>query len=109
MHKVGEVIDQKEKIIGGIMTLGQFAWICAGLVFGATVSLLFYMIMGWFCLIIGIPACFVGIPFAFYKKYDMPLFKYFIEKINFSKKNKEYVNRRYGDVLTFSTDDSLGM
>ena len=38
--------------------------------------------------------CLTGIPFAFYKKYNMPLATYLITKKKFEKKSKKLINRR---------------
>lgn len=88
--------SEKEKAIGGILTFGQFGWLIGGVVLGLLVYLVVYTITqtaiigGFFA----VPVALTGVPFAFYKKYEMSLLKYLITKKKFESKTKELINKR---------------
>lgn len=107
MHKVGNIIGEKEKVIGGYFTLGQLGWVCLGVFFGVAIGILTYFFIGWFCLIFALPCMLTGLPFAFYRKYDMPLFTYLRRKRRFKEMNKKYPNKRSGREMTFSTNEFI--
>ena len=68
---------EKEKIIGGKLTINQAAWLLLGFVIGFVVFLLFYDLSIVFGLILGIAIfVFLGGSFAFYKVNDLSLFRY---------------------------------
>lgn len=80
---------EKEKIIGGYITLGQGAWLMLGFVIGFAFTLLFYGAFPILAVIIGL-LLFVGIggTFAFYKKEGIPFFRYLVLKERNKRKTK---------------------
>jgi hypothetical protein len=94
LYKVSADTAEKEKIIGGVLTLAQGGW-CAGgfLIAGGLFILFATLIHPVIGLIIGLPpgALFIYF-FAFYKKMDLPLLTYLIYKNNMDKKTKTLVN-----------------
>jgi hypothetical protein len=89
-------MNEKEKVIGGILNLNQFFWILAGLVLGASVFALFFSLtrLGGLSLFIGAIFCLSGIPFAIYKKKGLTLYEYLTRKRKFKKKVKKLPNQR---------------
>lgn len=95
-YEIPSSTNEKEKAIGGVLTFGQFAWLLSGAVLGI------FLYLGLLALtniqIISIIPAFLialtGLPFAFYKKYNMSLAKYLITKRKFNKKTKQLINRR---------------
>ena len=86
---------EKEKAIGGILTFVQFGWLIAGLVIAILIFMLIYLptqsrIAGG---IIAVPFAFIGVPFAFYKKYEMSLLTYLRTKRKFDGKTKKLINK----------------
>ena len=88
--------SEKEKAIGGILTFAQFGWLIAGVILGLLVFVLTKLIIDntIFNLICAIPFACIGLPFAFYTKYEMSLVKYLREKKKFKQKNKQLINTR---------------
>lgn len=90
-------MNEKEKIIGGILTMGQFLWLLAGGIIGVLIFISTFNKIGKvFSLIISIPFLLLGTPFAFYKVNDLSLFEYLQRKRKFNNKNKYLVNERRG-------------
>lgn len=89
-------MNEKEKVIGGILNINQFFWVLGGLVLGATVFGLFFTVtgMGGFSLFVGGVFCLSGTPFALYKKNGLTLFEYIVRKRKFKKKVKKLPNQR---------------
>jgi len=87
--------SEKEKAIGGILTFVQFGWLIGGLVIGLLVFLLFYLPTKSYKVggIFAVPVALIGVPFAFYKKYEMPLLKYLMVKRKFEAKTKQLINK----------------
>ena len=87
--------SEKEKAIGGILTFGQFGWLVLGLVIALVVYLVLYLLTKSNVLsgIFAVPFAAIGIPFAFFKKYEMPLLKYLITKKKFKEKTHNLVNK----------------
>ncbi|MCC0727207.1 PrgI family protein [Clostridioides sp. ZZV14-6045] len=88
--------NEEEKAIGGLITFNQFFWLLGGFVLGIiTYLIIIYSIKLQF---IAIPMAIIvflsSAPFAFFKKHDMPLFKYLSIKRKYNKKNKKLINRR---------------
>ena len=86
---------EKEKAIGGILTFVQFGWLIGGLVVAMLVFLAFYIptksyIVGG---IFAVPVALIGVPFAFYKKYEMSLISYLFTKDKFKYKTKKLLNK----------------
>lgn len=88
-------INEKEKIVGGILTLGQVGWIAIGAACCLTTGLLLKLMdFGWFGFIVGIPFIIQGFRFALVKKEDLTLFKYYKVKAGFKRKTKYLPNTR---------------
>jgi hypothetical protein len=86
-------MKEKEKIVGGILTISQFIWLMVGLLIIGAVMFLLYYLNGAFSMVIGAPlGLAVGLPFAFYKKEELTLFQYLSLKSKFKKKRKELPN-----------------
>lgn len=96
VYNVPPNMNEKEKIIGGLLNINQFFWILGGLVFGAsTFAVLFTLtkIAGLSLFVAGI-FCLSGAPFALYKKKGLTLFEYLTLKRKFKKKVKKLPNQR---------------
>ena len=87
--------SEKEKAIGGILTFGQFGWLIGGVVIALLVFVVIYLItrVEVVSIIFAIPFALLGVPFAFYKKYEMTLLKYLITKKRFDMKIKNLTNK----------------
>lgn len=96
IYNVPADVREKEKIIGGLLTIGQGAWLMGGFVLGlgsfAGVYLLTKMVP--LALIISFPIACTGAPFAFFKKNGVPLPTYIIRKIKFNRKSHKLINKR---------------
>lgn len=84
----------KEKIIGGVLELGQAAWILMGILIGGGFALLTYKAIGGFALFIGIIFAPIGLPFAFVKIKGFSLVGYFFQKRKFDQKEKILIKKR---------------
>ena len=87
-------MNETEKIIGGVLDLHQFLWILGGLIFGAIVFVALFPLFNKYSLVFGGIAACSGLPFAFVKKKDLPLFEYWKRKRVFDKKEKHLINKR---------------
>lgn len=108
LYKVSADTSEKEKIVGGIMTINQAGWIVLGLLISAAIFALLYKWLGpaVALIICAIPGLTFGGIFAFYKKEQLPLATYLIYKRNFKKKSKRLVNDMvYGKV--FMSEEEL--
>lgn len=87
---------EKEKIIGGLLTIGQFAWIVGGFVLGLASIAGVYILTKTAIIAVPIGIMFAcsGLPFAFYKKNGVPLPIYLIRKSRFKRKNHKLINKR---------------
>ena len=87
--------SEKEKAIGGILTFVQFGWLIGGLVLGLLIFLILYIPTQSYILagIFAVPFALTGIPFAFYKKYEMPLLTYLRTRKKFNGKTKKLLNK----------------
>lgn len=95
VYQVPPDMNEKEKIIGGLLNLNQFFWVLGGLILGAVVlALSFQVVGGMFALILGVLFCFTGLPFALYKKNGLTLYQYITYKQKFKKKVKKLPNIR---------------
>ena len=96
VYNVPADIREKEKIIGGLLTIGQGAWLMGGFILGlgsfAGVYLLTRMVP--LAIIVGLPMAGTGIPFAFFKKNGVPLPTYIVRKYMFNKKSHKLINKR---------------
>ncbi|AMN30962.1 hypothetical protein BFS06_12180 [Clostridium perfringens] len=89
-------IKEKEKIIGGVLTLQQFYWVLGGAGLGAILFILTFTItkMGGLAIFLALLGIASGLPFAFLKKEDLPLYVYLNRKRKFNKKTKKLINKR---------------
>ena len=94
LYHVSADTSEKEKVVGGILTMAQGLWLAGGFViFGGTFMLLQKILP----IVIAVPFALVpglafGLPFAFYKKEGLPLRTYLILKKKFEKKSKYLIN-----------------
>jgi hypothetical protein len=95
-YNVPADVREKEKIIGGLLTLGQFLWIAGGFLLGLAALAGIYMTTKTFVLAVpvGIMFATTGLPFAFYKKNGVELPVYIIRKIKFNRKTHKLINKR---------------
>lgn len=87
---------EKEKIVGGFLTMVQLFWILGGLGFGMLLFILFFTItkilpLSVFAFILGL--LFV-LPFVFFTKDGLPLFEFLKRKRKFLKKSHRLINKR---------------
>ncbi len=94
MYKVSADTSEKEKVIGGVLTLVQGMWLAIGFVITGVIFVLFHTFLpSALALILGlIPGLAVGLSFAFYQKEGLPLLTYLLYKRAFGKKNKKLIN-----------------
>ena len=96
IYQVPPNTAEKEKAIGGVLTFAQFGWLIMGLVICLIIfAIVFLMtqdkVIG---IIAGAPFLLVGVPFAFYKKYEMSFYKYLKLNKAFKKKTKQLINKK---------------
>lgn len=99
LYQVPPSTTEKEKILGGLLTLAQTAWIAGGLVLAAIIFFVGFTVLGLdkFALFLAFPFLFSGVPFAFMKdkhSKEIPLFTYFIKKYKFKNSIKKLPNSR---------------
>lgn len=95
MYPVPPNMNEKEKVIGGILNINQFFWILGGFAISALVfALTFQMGLRTGSLIIAVPFLLIGTPFAFYKKHGYSLFRYLKLKRDFKNKEKKLPNMK---------------
>lgn len=96
IYSVPADVREKEKIIGGLLTIGQGAWLMGGFVLGLGSFAGTYLLTKFVPLAImtGFPVALTGVPFAFFKKNGVPLPTYIVRKIKFNKKNHHLINKR---------------
>ena len=86
--------SEKEKVVGGVLTMAQGLWLAGGiLIFGG----IFMLLPNFLPIVLAVPFALVpglafGLPFAFYKKEGIPLFTYLTLKKKFEKKSKYLIN-----------------
>lgn len=93
-YSVPPDMNEKEKIIGGVLDLQQFFWVLGGLFVGAMVFVLLFPLMNKFSLIFGVVFACSGLPFVLIKKEGLTLFEYLRRKKKFDKKSKHLPNKR---------------
>lgn len=95
LYVVPPDMKEKEKIVGGVLTIAQFAWLMLGLVVtGAIFALLFGLMKGYALILALPPGLALGLPFAFYKKEELTLFRYLYLKSRHKRKNKSLPNKK---------------
>lgn len=94
LYQVSADTSEKEKIVGGVLTMAQGLWLAGGfLIFGGLFMFLQNFLPMAFAIAFGlIPGLAFGLSFAFYKKQEMPLCTYLILKRSFDKKTKYLIN-----------------
>ncbi len=94
MYHVSADTSEKEKVVGGVLTMAQGLWLAGGfLIFGAIFLLLQNFLPLAFAVFFAlIPGLGFGGAFAFYKKQGIPLFTYLTLKKKFEKKTKHLLN-----------------
>lgn len=86
-------MNEKEKVIGGILNINQFFWVLSGLGLSAIVfATTFGIVGGTASLILAFPLIFAGLPFALYKKHDLTLYQLITRRRKFKKKVKKLPN-----------------
>lgn len=96
VYQVPPNTAEKEKAIGGILTFAQFGWLVMGLIIALIIFVIVFTMMGskLMGIIAGAPFLLIGVPFAFYKKYEMSLYKYLKLKKAFNNKTKQLINKK---------------
>lgn len=96
MYQIPPAVNEKEKVIGGILTMKQFVWIMAGVGVGLVLFLIAVGTTGSIGLgiFLAIPAILAALPFAFKKKKGLELFQYLRYKRKLKNKNVYLVNKR---------------
>lgn len=96
VYNVPADVREKEKIIGGLFTLGQFAWIGGGVLLGLASLAGMYLLTDTFVIAgpVGLMFACSGLPFAFYKKNGVDLPIYLVRKAKFKRKTKKLINKR---------------
>lgn len=90
LYRVSEDTSEKEKIIGGVLTLAQGLWLASGVIVGGGV----YLFLSLFlpsgpALVLAVPPGAVfGCMFAFYKKGELQLANYLLLNRKFKGKAK---------------------
>lgn len=99
LYHVSADTSEKEKIVGGVLTMAQGLWLAGGfLIFGITFLILQNILPIPFAVGIALfPGLGFGLPFAFYQKQGQPLFTYLMLKKEFDKKNKYLINDLHYD------------
>lgn len=96
MYQIPPGAEDKEKIIGGVLTLVQFLWLIGGLGTGLVLFVVSWLTFG--SLALGLLFFIAGIglsaPFAFYKKKDLSFFQYLKYKRKLNKQNVSLPNKK---------------
>lgn len=94
VYKVSADTSEKEKVIGGVLTLAQGLWVALGLVIIFALFMLFSQILPWVLALIlaAPPGLAVGGIFAFKKKEGLPYMTYLLLKRKYEKKTKYLIN-----------------
>lgn len=109
-YYIPPTIKEKEKIIGGILTLGQFAFLITGLVIGIVLAVFIFVITDSIemAIILFLTGLSSGVPFAFYKKNGLTLLQYIKYKRKFVAKEKKLPKRRVA-TLNNNLEDELNL
>lgn len=96
MYKIPPDVKEKEKVIGGMLTLVQFFWLLGGLGGGLFMFVIVWLVttnlfLGLFFLALGLG---VAAPFAFYKKKDLSFYQYLKYKRQLAKRNVYLPNNK---------------
>ena len=94
MYSVPASTNEKEKIVGGILTLNEVIWVGFGVLVFFIFSLLFFSSLKLFSLLVGL---ILGSPFAAFgivKIHGVSLMTYIKRKRAFKKLNKRLPKKR---------------
>lgn len=92
IYRIPPDTSDKEKIFGGMLSMGQVVWLVLGIILAFLVFLLLSPIFGKFALILALPFLGTGVPFAFMKKEDLPLATYLIKLMKHKKTQHIFKN-----------------
>ena len=100
MYKIPADTKEKEKVIGGILTMAQFLVLAVGLGLGLSLFVIFWLLtknifVGLFFFILGIG---VAMPFAFYKKKHLSFMEYLKFRRKLLKRNVYLPNNKKEEV-----------
>lgn len=87
-------LSEKDKVIGGLLTLNQALWLVPGFILALIVFALLQSLLKIFVIIPMVLCIGIFLPFVFYKIKDVPLPTYLFRKFKFNKKNKYLINER---------------
>lgn len=93
-YSVPPNINEKEKVVGGLLNINQLFWVIGGLGIGAVMFLLTYSFLGKASLFVGGVFAMTGLPFALVKIKELTLFEYLKRKKEFKKKTKYLIHKR---------------
>lgn len=91
-YSVPPDINEKEKVIGGVLNINQFFWLLGGFVLGVIMFIITFSFLGKFSLFIGAIFSLTGVPFVVIKPKGLTLFEYLKRKQKFKKKTKYLPN-----------------
>jgi hypothetical protein len=95
VYQIPPDMNEKEKVIGGILNINQFFWVLGGLILGAIVFAGVFLILGaQIGAVMGLLACLSGFPFVIYKKNGLTLYQYLTYKRKFNNKVQKLANIR---------------
>ena len=87
-------LNEKDKVIGGILTIAQALWVVPGIILALIVFTLVGKTLKVFAIIPCALAFSTCLPFVFYKVNGVPLPTYIMRKHKFKQKNKVLPNIR---------------
>lgn len=87
-------LNEKDKVIGGILTIAQALWVVPGIILALIVFALVGKTLKVFAIIPCALAFSTCLPFVFYKVNGVPLPTYIMRKHKFKQKNKVLPNIR---------------
>lgn len=93
-YKVPPDINEKEKIIGGLLSWAQFLSLIGGFVAGLLTFAFFFLFIKFLAIIPGLVVMGLTLPFVFYKKMDMSLPQFLKRQRSFEKKTHQIPNIR---------------
>lgn len=93
-YTIPPTIREKEKVIGGVLTMEEFMYIIGGLVVGIVVFICLMGISKVMGAIVGGIFALSGFPFAFIKPKGYSIPKYIRYKKQFKNKEKKLPNKR---------------
>jgi len=96
---------EKEKIVGGILDLRQFAWIAAGFILYVIHAFLLFKYINFVCLITGLVFLVWGLIFGLKKKDNMPYPTYLRYKFRFKRRPRYFVNAGFHDEFSFDNEE----